>query len=380
MRGFDETSFLVKIVDEKNGNFIGKYKLRKVLLTGDITGIKIGDYVRIKGEFISFDKSWYKGYNEKIYYFSNNIFDKFKISSNKIMGFKDTIFFQIRRFLDNGPEIYKKYSSFILLGIKSRDNSDIYRILKELSLVHLFVISGFHIMIFYSTLYWLIGLLPINKKILLVIIISIILFYLYLLNFPVSSTRAFIFLVGITINKLFLNNKISKINILSCVAIMFIIYNPYVVLSLSYILSFLATFIILFSIKIKIKNKWRKLILIYTLIYLGMLPITINLNGYATIFGIIYSIIFTPIIGVYYILTLFLFPFKNIMSYIFWTLEFILNSFSVINIILPVNKIIFEFIFSYYIIYLTCILFGEKINILLIKTRKTLSRKLVEHR
>ena len=115
--------------------------------------------------------------------FSNNIFDKLKISSSKIIGFTDTLFFKIRRFLENGPEIYKKYASFILLGIKSKDNNDIYNILKELSLVHLFVISGFHIMIFYSALYWLIGLLPINKRILLIIIIAIICFLSLFIEF-----------------------------------------------------------------------------------------------------------------------------------------------------------------------------------------------------
>ena len=69
MRGFDDTSFLVKVIDKKNGNFIGEYKLRKIFLSGDLIGIKIGDYVRVEGRFISFDKSWYKGYNEEIYYF-----------------------------------------------------------------------------------------------------------------------------------------------------------------------------------------------------------------------------------------------------------------------------------------------------------------------
>ena len=82
-RGFNETTFLIKIIEKKNKYFIGEYKFRQILFSGNISGIKIGDFIKVEGKFVNFDSSWYKGYNEKIYYFSRNIFSKFDILSSK---------------------------------------------------------------------------------------------------------------------------------------------------------------------------------------------------------------------------------------------------------------------------------------------------------
>ena len=97
--------------------------------------------------------------------------------------------------------MYTKYASLILLGIRNDNNAEVYNMTKELGIVHLFVISGFHIGILYFALERFFKVIRINETHRSLITMMIILIYLYLLNFPIASTRAFMFLTAILINK-----------------------------------------------------------------------------------------------------------------------------------------------------------------------------------
>ena len=339
---------------------------RKIILTGNISNLHLGDIVEIKGKFINFENPFPSGYNEKLNFFSKNIFNKFYVDSFQIHGKSISPYFWIRNFVFDSQSIYTKYTSLILLGIKNADNQYIYNITKELGITHLFVISGFHIGIIYFILRKLFNFFKINIKYGALIIIFILLFYLYLLNFPISATRAFFFLSMVVINKHFWKSRFTKIDILSFISILFILYNPFVIFSLSFLMSFLAMFLILFILKLNIKSSFTQMILITIILYFAMLPITINLNKYFSLFGAIFSLILTPIISVYYVITMFFFPFRDLMYYVFLSLEFILKSFSQINILIYVRNISFVTMFSYYIIYIICILYAQNLNTFLI--------------
>ena len=51
----------------------------------------------------------------------------------------------IYQYFLNGPNFYSQYTPLTLLGYKVDANQEIYTKLKTISIIHLFVISGFHI-------------------------------------------------------------------------------------------------------------------------------------------------------------------------------------------------------------------------------------------
>lgn len=51
-------------------------------------------------------------------------------------------------YLMSGPEVYSKYAPLMFLGVKNNESKEIYDMALRINVVHLFVISGFHISLF----------------------------------------------------------------------------------------------------------------------------------------------------------------------------------------------------------------------------------------
>ncbi|RTZ68865.1 MAG: hypothetical protein DSZ21_00970 [Tenericutes bacterium] len=75
--------------------------------------------------------------------------------------------------------------------------------------------------------------------------------YLFILNFPISALRATMLVTLMTINKTFLKGKFTSLEIFGLVMGITFLINPFSVMSLSFIFSFLATFVVLFANTIK---------------------------------------------------------------------------------------------------------------------------------
>lgn len=139
----------------------------------------------------------------------------------------------------------------ILLGLKSKSTQEIYQIATRINVVHLFVISGFHISLFYVLLSKVLIFMKVPEKIALLGPLVPIIFYLYLLGFPISALRATLLVLVSKINKIFLKDKFSRVSVFNFVLLLMFVLLPMQIKSYSFILTFLATFAITFVEEVK---------------------------------------------------------------------------------------------------------------------------------
>ena len=111
-----------------------------------------------------------------------------------------------------------------------------YENLRNINATHLFVVSGFHISFFFSLLC---NLFPKRKNLGLGLSTFICLIYIFLLDFSISATRAFISLL---LAKLF-EKKLSSFDCLSIPGILFLLIEPLYVYNYSFILTFIMVFV-----------------------------------------------------------------------------------------------------------------------------------------
>lgn len=235
----------------------------------------------------------------------------------------------IYNYLFDGPHFYKKYVPISLIGYKSTYNLDIYEKLKSNSIIHLFVISGFHINFWVLIINKICKSLKLTNKYVLVLIPMLLLFYLWLLDFSISSIRAFIFGILIIINKNFLKEKYKKTDLLSFSMLLVFLSNPFIVYSLSFIFSFIISYVILLSFNFSkrfLKIKISLVAWISSLILITFINKTISLNG------LVNNYIFTPIIIFLYFVTSLFFYIKPLIDNLYFLFDIILNIF-VISII-----------------------------------------------
>ena len=286
---------------------------------------------------------------------------------------KTSIRAQFTNYLLKGPNFYVKYVSLILTGKRNDLNKDLYEKIKYISVLHLFVISGFHINLLMTIILFVFKKIKIKKIISQFMGFLIIFIYLYFLNFPLSSLRAFLFLILCFVNRELLNNKFNKIDILSLIMLIIFISNPFVIFSLSFIFTFLITFSILFVIDIK--NKKIKILLIALISYLCSVILFIHINGWINILGLINSIIFSPIAAMNYVISIFGFPFKNYLNYYYMGIDYVINIFYKNSFIIKVD-ISWQFIYMYYLSFFLVLSIIKHYNILKntnIQIRKSLS-------
>ncbi|MGL5204968.1 MAG: MAG0480 family ComEC-like protein [Metamycoplasmataceae bacterium] len=267
---------------------------------------------------------------------------------------------RILNYFQEGPEFYVNYISLVLLGKKTDLNKDLYEKIKYISILHLFTISGFHINLLMLIILRFFRIFKMKEVYANYFGLILILIYLYILNFPISSFRAISFISLCFINKEYLKNKFSKINILTCIMLIMFILNPYVIFSLSFIYTFLITFAILFVAGIKNK-KMRNISIIFAS-YLSSIVVSIFVNGWLNLFGIINSVVFSPILVVNYIITIIGFPFKEQLNNYYMIIDYIINLFHNNSLILSVN-INVNFIDYYYLSFFLIISIIKHYNI-----------------
>ncbi len=239
---------------------------------------------------------------------------------------------------------------FIMLN---HDKNLIYTSSLSGGYVNLLTVSGFHIAFIYFLITNLLRYLTfkkIKKKHLCASAIIVIWWYISLVNFPISATRAIAFLTFNFINNYYLKRKFNNIDILAIVGILFLYKNFYNIFSLSYILSFYCTFIVIIIINIsnlyfaKI-SKLNLTIIISSVINIMIFPINIYLDQHINFSSIFNNIIMEPFIMVAYILVWLNFAFPIIGFITNWYLVILVKMIMFLNhlnLICNINSNIFN--------------------------------------
>lgn len=267
----------------------------------------------------------------------------------------------IRYFAQIKNQKVKKWIYFLLFQIDSEEISSSRRSMREMGISHLFIISGFHLLVIGKFWFWMAKKRKnqVAKVILKGFGWTFCLALTYLTNWKFSAVKALILLTIMLIQKERENYLAdSQKEQIAFLGLCFLFWNPWIFYQLDFQLSFLASWILSSLIKKQKKSKWKQIQTLFTknwAVLIMILPVLINLNYrlslWTPLFVIVYSVL---AIGFYFcffwivwirelepfLLIVFTF-FENNLQ--FWTDK---------NILIPFGEWMQHWVLAYYLIIL----------------------------
>ena len=209
----------------------------------------------------------------------------------------------------NNSKLSKECKSFIfafLLGNKSYLSNNQYDTFKASGTMHLFAVSGLHIGCLYAILYFGVNLLLKNKKLIVTIPLAVLLIYVELVGYSVSSVRAFLMITAWSVVKL-VEKRTFALYIMIFSMTFCISYESKIIHSLAFQLSFTVVLVIMWLCSLKRRTNYHSI----TKSFLRNLTIV----GYASYWGSFLLILdhFNLIITFSFFINLILVPFVGII-------------------------------------------------------------------
>lgn len=166
------------------------------------------------------------------------------------------------RYFSNSEFSYL-HAGFIV-GKRSGVPKRVLDLFQENGVMHILAISGSHVAIIISFIMLLINFLPITPKPALLLVIAILWGYLHLLDYSPAPARAIVFTTILGFCRL-LEIRVKLLDVLYLTGFAILLFNPKILYSLGFLLSFAATFGIIFCMPLfgvftkNIKNKFLKI-------------------------------------------------------------------------------------------------------------------------
>ena len=260
-----------KIRVDKISGKSDKYKNTNLLLnikkTNEYMDLKYGMQIKIKGKYLSPSISRNKnGFSYKNYLKSINIYGN--INCEGIEVIKDNNINCIYKLCndikvkikDNLNDLFSKKEGDLLLGILTGDTDEIDEEIKEdfriSNLYHMLAVSGAHVSYIILGIGLVLNNLYINKKIAYIITIFSLIFFVGIVGYSPSVTRAVIMAIVLLISYL-VNRKHNIINSISLSMLIILFINPFSVYNIGFWLSYGGTIGIVFFYSILAESVGR---------------------------------------------------------------------------------------------------------------------------
>ncbi len=260
---------------------------------------------------------------------------------------------ELLKFIDNK---YDKFTAgfikFFIFNIKNKYVEDFYKNLINLSIIHLIVISGFHISLINK---WINKILCKFEKLTFYTTLAIDVLYTYLINFNIATCRViFSLIIEKIFKKLNIMNNIYDKTAASGILSFFIF--PKIALNIGFCLSYMCTFGVIYANSFNINSVILKKIFTNFICVLISILFISKINGELSLFAIINSLIFSFIIPYFFAIFIlsfwmwFIYPFQEYMCYLLSTS---INTFSLFNnsIMLHEWKIFMSIIYYYFLFF-----------------------------
>lgn len=385
----DEQNKIVCIIDtipkfeNDKYQFYCKTKKNKYLVyftdKYQLNNLKIGYLVEMNNELELIKHNTVPNqFNYAKFLLASKIMYQNQVDDLKIINYETTFQYQIINKIINHYQNLKTepYLLSFIIGNKDGFSDDFTENSQMLNISHLFVVSGFHVTFLFIIFSFFFKYLHMSKEKSEIFIVVLLLLFLYSNQFSVSILRAVIFIILLLINKKY-SLKIASINILSIIACLNLLINPFLLYHTGFILSYLITFILLLSRDIFLVNKniIFRLFQVSIVAQLFSLPIVTNFNFSYNFL----AIIFTPFLSLYY--TFIIFPltiitllFKSLDDLVYFLFQFyeqllaFLSSFSLFNINIGAFTTIRLFIYYCLLFFIMKSIEIKKINKILLIT------------
>lgn len=283
-------SYTLQNEDEKVF-FKKKFYGGKVFANGNIEELKE------KTNFYSFD---YKKYNE-----NKGVFKQVKLNQIKNIKSEDSIVDKIKSIrakmslkISNEITFDKSgYFEALILGDKNYLQREDVNAFKKLGISHLLAISGLHLGLLISIIYYILQKLNFTSNLIENIIIIILPCYMGISGFSPSVIRAGLMIIVYLILR---RKNIANIDSLLITFLIMTIINPLYIFDIGFELSFFITFSLLMSTEYikKSKNKLQSSLKISVISFLASMPILIS-NFYTVPYiSVLSNIILVPIFSI----------------------------------------------------------------------------------
>jgi competence protein ComEC len=334
----------------------------KIIVYIDNPEVELNDYVLVKGDlYYPKNNTIFNLFNYKEYLNNKGIYLLMNSHNLRVIKHNKNILYTVKNSLYKKINDYKSkpYLKIFILGDKSSlDNKEVF---KNLGIIHLFSLSGLHI--------GLIVFILKKLKCKNIFIYLVLLLFLFLTDFHISTVRASLSFIFLNINNKYKLNISSKDRLILLASIL-LLFNPYYIYDLGYIFSFLITYsIIYFNYLYKDDNYTMRIIKMSCISFITSIPLLINSNFSINFLSVIYNIILIPIVSFVIfplsIITLIL-PIDNILNVIttlFEKLCMVLDSIKILTF--SFGKLPIWVIIIYYLILFSKIKYKILINILL---------------
>ncbi|MDK2948944.1 MAG: competence protein ComEC [Patescibacteria group bacterium] len=312
----------VKQKDEKTEIILGDV----LIFTDKYSFLKYGDEIRAKGTLRiaqKIDGFDYQGYLAKSGVVGTMAYPKIELissNSNALYDFKEKSSQKIRDLIS--PSVSPILEAMIL-GNSGKINKETRDILSKSGTSHIVAISGMHIVIFSTMIFWLLINLGLWRKQALALSIFFIFLYVFFVGCPASALRAGIMVSFLFIAEIF-DRKSFNLRTLVLTATILLLFNP---LLLKYDLGFQLSFLAVLGIILTSSTfnnwfsfiKWKKVREIVSATagaQIFSLPILISSFGYFSLVSFFTNLLILPILSVVMILGILmvLFPFGFILS------------------------------------------------------------------
>ncbi len=269
-------------------------------------------------------------------------YSKMDILKNKLLYVLEQKLEKLSHF---GKPEYGAFAKALAINKKEGISKDYVQALQNIGVIHLMVLSGYHlgiislvIFLIFRNLLLFVPILSVRfnaKKIVSFLVIIFVIFYGYLTGFPTSLVRASIMIIIVMFANILDKPFISLKNIIIAMLLM-LLYNPYYLFNIGFQMSFLATLgiIVLWESKIRLGiEKYFPVItkfkILQYVVYSALLTIIAELFIFVVLvqsfnvfpkYSILANLLISPIFNVLimpFLVFYVLFPFDNIVSSIF---------------------------------------------------------------
>ena len=335
-------------ISNENKYIIRDNKFNYYLLYSD-ENLKLGDKFSLKarvkrpmGKFNDFDFD-YKSYlkSSKIDYILYE--ESLSIKSRSKLGeLKELFRAHTLKSLSYLNDKNKNTMASILLANTDYMDPNLKDNYRQAGISHILAMSGLHIGVLFVLINFILKKLSLSKKLRFGITAFLIFFYIYLSSMPFGALRAYIMIL-ITFYSFISKRKIDKFDALLTSAILILIFNPYAILSASFLLSFfsVAGILLLYrpiylALPSKLSNKSLALSIAISIM---IAPICLYFFSQYSILSIISNIFIVPLITLSIVLAIVMVIFSPFAIIISASVDLLLN---ISNFLIEyINKISF---------------------------------------
>ncbi len=266
-KGFEEGKIIATVVsDAKVKKYYTQYKIKieninnnkkynntyLYLNLKEDKNLKYGDKILFSGTFIQPEiQRNYKGFNYKEYLKSIGIYGSVKTDKVEVIGkgkvnilnlLANNTASKIKEIIRNNMpnEDRRNLLLGILLGYDDELDNKLKESFQDSSLSHILAVSGMHVSYIVSIITFLSNKMNVHKKVSKIIIISFLIFFIFLTGGTPSVKRACIMSILTLIGSL-IYRKSDIITNISTSLLIILIQNPFSILDIGLLLSFFAT-------------------------------------------------------------------------------------------------------------------------------------------